>query len=142
MVNLAAATIVMMAQLIGLGAGLPQIMEPQYSTQAVEAGQEGAVTVSFDVIDGYLINRVPSIQLKLETVDGIELAASSMTSPEDDPKSEDVYYVDIPEFEVSLNAAKAGEYSIPGTLVYFFCSKADGFCSRQIVDVQVPVTVR
>ena len=142
MVNLAAAIILMTAQLIGLGAGLPQVMAPSYSTQAVEAGHDGVVTVSFDVIDGYVINRVPAIQLKLEAVDGIVLAESSMISPEKDPKSDDVYYVDVPEFDVSLKAAKAGEYEIPGTLVYFFCSKADGFCSRQIVDVTVPVTVK
>jgi hypothetical protein len=141
-VNLAAAIFVVTLQLVGLGAGLPQVMAPSYATEGVEAGRDGVVTVSFDVIDGYAINRVPAIQLKLEAVDGIVLAESSMISPEKDPKSDDVYYVDVPEFDVSLKAAKAGKYEIPGTLIYFFCSKADGFCSRQIVDVTVPVTVQ
>jgi hypothetical protein len=62
-----------------------------------------------------------------------------MSSP-DDPKSKDEYYVDLPVLKVPFTATKAGKYEIPGKLTYFFCSKTDGFCSRQVIDVKVPVT--
>ena len=37
-------------------------------------------------------------------------------------------------------AAKPGKYEVPGKLKYFFCSKADGFCSFQVLDVKIPVS--
>ena len=42
--------------------------------------------------------------------------------------------------KVPVTAAKAGKYEVPGKLKYFFCSKADGFCSFQVLDVKIPVT--
>ncbi len=140
MVNAAVGIVLLFAQLSGPGASLPQVMEPSYSSAAVSAGK-GEVTVSFDVKKGYVINRVPSIQLKLDTIEGLTLTETSMTSSPDDPKSTDEYYVDVPTFDLAVASGKSGKYEIPGKLVYFFCSKADGFCSRQVVDVKIPVTV-
>ena len=140
MVNVAVGIVLLLAQLSGPGASLPQVMEPSYSTESVAAGS-GEVTVSFDVKKGYVINRVPSIQLKLDTIDGVTLRETSMASSPDDPKSTDEYYVDVPTFGLEVASGSSGTYEIPGNLVYFFCSKADGFCSRQVVDVTIPVTV-
>jgi hypothetical protein len=139
MVNFGFGIILVLAQLVSLGGGLPQIMEPKYSEDAVESGSVGEVVVSFDVIEGYVINRMPPIQLKLQEVDGLTHNAANLVSPPDDPKSTDEYYVDVPTFSVKVSAVRTGEFEIPGELVYFFCSKADGFCSRQIIDVAVPV---
>ncbi len=140
MVNFGFGIILLLSQLLTLGGGLPQVMEANYSDDAIEAGAGGEVVVSFDVLDGYVINRVPAIQLKLQPVEGLTHDAAKLESPPEDPKSTDDYYVDVPAFNVAVEAAVAGEYEIPGELVYFFCSKSDGFCSRQIVDVVVPVT--
>ncbi len=141
MVNFAAGIILLLAQLSGPGAGLPQVMEPAYSETAIPAGEKGEVKVSFDVREGYVINRIPPIQLKLEGIEGLTLKDTSLVSSSEDPKSKDEYYVDVPTFDVVVEAAEAGTYEIPATLVYFFCSQADGFCSRQVVDTAVPVTV-
>ena len=69
------------------------------------------------------------------------MTRTSLVSSSEDLKSTDEYYFDVPTFDVVVEASKAGTYEIPATLVYFFCSKADGFCSRQVVDTAVPVTV-
>jgi hypothetical protein len=140
MVNFGFGIILLLSQLLSLGGGLPQVMEANYSDDAVEAGATGEVVVSFDVLDGYVINRVPPVQLKLQPVEGLVHDAANLVSPSEDPKSTDEYYVDVPTFDVEVEAAMAGDYEIPGQLVYFFCSKSDGFCSRQIVDVVIPVT--
>ena len=141
MMHLGFGMILLLSQLLSLGGGgMPQVMEAKYSDDAVEAGAVSEVIVSFDVLDGYAINRVPPIQLKLQPVGGLTHDAANRESPPEDPKSTDDYYVDVPAFNVAVKAAVAGDYEIPGELVYFFCSKADGFCSRQIVDVVVPVT--
>ena len=143
MADIAYASMLILAQLVGLGGGgLPQVMEPRYSEDIVAAGESGEVVVSFAVVDGYAINRVPAIRLELEDVEGLTHNAAKLVSPADDPKSTDDYYVDVPSFRVQVSVAAAGEYEIPGELIYFFCSKADGFCSRQIIDVVVPVAAR
>ena len=125
-------------QLAG-GIELPQIVEPKYSGRAVKAGSTATVEVSLAVRDGFLINRIPQMQLVLEPVDGVALAETTLLSPTEDPKSTDSYYVDVPGFTVSLRAARTGTFEIPGELVYFFCSKADGYCARQTADVKIPV---
>jgi hypothetical protein len=126
-------------QLAGGVIELPQIIEPEYSGTRVTAGSVGAIEVALEVREGFKINRIPQMQLNLETVNGLTLAETRLLSPTEDPKATDSYYVDVPGFTVNVEAARAGTFEIPGELVYFFCNTADGYCSRQIVDVSIPV---
>jgi len=133
----------LVAQLSGPGSSLPQILHPDFkSAVPVKAGQPGELTVSFNLLKGYVINHTPPISLKLTPVAGVDLAKTDFTTPSNDPKSTDEYYVDLPSIKVPVTAAKAGKYDIPAKLTYFFCSKADGFCSRQVLDVKIPVVVQ
>ena len=143
MLKLALGAIFFMAQLSDPGGGLPQVLHPDYKSDApVKAGKKSDVTVSFNLLKGFAINKVPPISLKLTAVRGVALEKTDFATPSEDPKSKDEYYVDLPSIKVPVTAAKAGQYEIPGKLVYFFCSKTDGFCSRQTVDVKIPVTVQ
>jgi hypothetical protein len=139
MVNFAFGLLFAMTQLIASGGALPQVVEVDYSGDSVAAGQSGEVVVTLNVRDGYLINHTPPMQLKLESVAGVTLAETSFVSEALDPDSSDVYYVTVPDFKVAVTAQRAGAYAIPGELVYFFCSTADGFCARQTLDINVPV---
>ena len=139
MMNFAFGFVFAMTQLVSAGGGLPQVVEADYSSGNVIAGQAGQVAVSLDVRDGYLINHTPPMQLNLEPVNGLTLSETRMVSPSLDPDSTDVYYVNVPDFTIGVQAARPGAYEVPGELVYFFCSKADGFCARQTLDVNVPV---
>jgi hypothetical protein len=129
-------------QLSGPGASLPQILRPEYKSTSVKAGAKGEVTISFGLYQGFVINHTPPISLKLTAVPGLTLEQTSLTSPIGDPKSKDEYYVDVPALKVPVSAARAGKYEIPGKLRYFFCSKSDGFCSVQELDVKIPVNVQ
>ena len=131
------------AQLSGPGATLPQVIQPDFKPAGpMKAGQKGEVTVSFNLLKGFAINHTPPISLKLTKVSGVTLAKTDFSTPTEDPKSKDEYYVDLPTIKVPVTAAKAGKYSVPGKLTYFFCSKSDGFCSRQVLDVKIPVVVQ
>ena len=142
MLNLAIGIALFLAQLTGLGSALPQILQPEFNpTAPIKAGTKGEVTVSFKLLQGYLINHTPPIGLKLTATPDVKLDKADFTTPASDPKSKDEYYVDLPTLKVPVTAAKAGRYEIPGQLVYYFCSKADGFCSRQTLGVKIPVTV-
>jgi hypothetical protein len=106
---------------------------------SIKAGQKANVTVAFDVLKQYKINRDPTITLVVTPVAGVKLASTTIEASPVDKKSKDEYYVDLPTLLVGVTAAKAGKYELPGKLTYFFCSKVDGFCSKQTIDVKIPV---
>jgi len=142
MLKLALAVAFMAAQLSGPGGGLPQILRPDFKpATALQAGKRGDVIVSFTALKGYAIDRMLPFTLKLTPVPGITLVQSDLAASEKDPKAKDQYYVDLPTIKFALTAAKAGKYEVPGKLKYFFCNKADGFCSFQVVDVKIPLNV-
>jgi len=132
----------LISQLTGPGSALPQILHPDFKpTAPLKAGKRGEVTVSFTALKGYAIDRTLPLTLKLTTVPGLELVKSDLVASGSDPKAKDQYFVDLPTIKVPLTAAKAGKYELPGKLKYFFCNKADGFCSFQVLDLKIPLNV-
>ena len=130
----------MAGQLSGPGGGLPQVLHPEFKPAApVKAGKRAEVIVSFTAIKGYVVDRELPFTLKLSETPGVTLEKSEVAASGKDPKSKDNYYVDLPTLKVGVTAAKAGKYEVPGKLKYFFCNKADGFCSTQTLDVKIPV---
>ena len=135
--------IFLLAQLSGPGGGLPQILQTDFKPVApIKAGMRGEVAVTFTALKGYAVDRTLPMTLTLTPVSGITLVKTEVKASPDDPKAKDQYYVDLPVIKVALTAAKAGKYEVPGKLTYFFCSKTDGFCSRQMLDVKMPVVVQ
>jgi hypothetical protein len=136
-------TMLVLAQLSSPGNSLPQVLTPSYKpTAPIVAGKKGEIAISFSLLKDFAINRTPQMNLKLEAVEGVRLEKTTFMSSPDDPKSKDEYYVDLPVLRIPVTASKPGRYEIPGKLTYFFCSKTDGFCSRQIIDVKVPVSAQ
>ncbi len=137
-----AFTILLLAQLVSPGGALPQVMSAKFSDATpIKAGRKADVTVSLKVINGFKINREPTVSLAVTPVAGIALEKKSIEASSVDPKSRDEYYVDLPTLKVGLTASRAGKYELPGKLTYFFCSKTDGFCSKQTVDIKIPLLV-
>jgi Disulphide bond corrector protein DsbC len=138
----AAAVLLLIAQLVAPNITIPQVMSAKFSTASpVKAGRKASVTVSFDLLKGYKINRDPTITLSVTPVSGVKVEKTAIDASPVDKKSKDEYYVDLPTLTLGVTAAKAGKYELPGKLTYFFCSKSDGFCSKQTVDVKIPLQV-
>ena len=143
MLKFAVAILLSLAQLSGLGSRLPQILTPHFKAAGpVRAGKKTEIIVSFSALSDYRIDRLLPISLKLTPAAGVMLPKTEIKASGDDPKSNDGYYVDLPILKIPLTIVRAGKYEIPGKLTYFFCSEKDGFCSRQILDVKVPITVQ
>src|SRR5260370_24618751 len=143
MLKAAFGAIFMLTQLSGPGGSLPQILQTDFKpVSPIKAGKRGEVAVSFTALKGYAVDRTLPMTLKFTVVPGVTLVKSDLAAPSNDPKSKDQYYVDLPVIKVPLTAAKPGKYEIPGKLTYFFCSKPDGFCSRQMLDVKMPVVAQ
>jgi len=142
MLKLVFGVMFIVTQLTGPGGALPQILHPDFKpTAPLQAGKRGEITVSFTAVKGYVIDRTLPLTLKLTAPEGVTLAKSDLAASGNDPKAKDQYYVDLPTIKVPVSAAKAGKYEVPGKLKYFFCNKADGFCSYQILDVKIPLNV-
>jgi len=132
----------LLAQLVAPTGALPQVMSAKFSSPpSIKAGRKADVTVSFNVVNGYKINRDPKVSLAVTPVAGVTVEKKAIEASSLDPKAKDEYFVDLPILKVGVTAAKAGKYQLPGKLTYFFCSKADGFCSKQTVDVKIPLLV-
>jgi hypothetical protein len=141
MLKLVLAVVLGVSQLSGPAGSLPQILHPDFKTAgSIKAGKRGEVTVSFSALKGYSIDRTLPLTLKLTAVPGVTLAKTELAASSSDPKAKDQYYVDLPTMKVPVTTAKAGKFEVPGKLKYFFCSKADGFCSFQVLDVKIPIT--
>jgi hypothetical protein len=142
MVKLAFGAILFLMQLSGPGGALPQILHPDFKpTAPLKAGKSGEITVSFTAVKGYAVDRTLPLTLKLTAVPGVTLAKTDLAASGNDPKAKDQYFVDLPTIKVPVSVAKAGKYEVPGKLKYFFCNKADGFCSFQVLDVKIPLNV-
>ena len=123
--------------------GLPQVLTPHFKTAGpIHAGRKAEVIVSFTALKDYAIDRLLPMTLTLSPALGVKLPKMEFKASSEDAKSKNGYYVELPELKISLTVVKTGKYDIPGKLTFFFCSKKDGFCSRQTVDVKVPVTVQ
>lgn len=143
MLSLAMGAMLFLFQLSGPGTVLPQILRPEFKQpEPVEVGMPAEVTVSFSLLKGYAVNRMPPMNLKLEAINDVILSETDFKTTPEDPKSQDEYYVDLPTIKVPVTVQKKGNYEIPGKLVYFYCSKSDGFCARQVLDIKVPVTAQ
>jgi hypothetical protein len=130
------------SQLSGPGGTLPQILHPDFKPAApIKAGKRVEVIVSFTAAKGYSIDRTLPLTLKLIAVPGVSLEKTDLAADGKDPKAKDNYYVDLPTIKVPVIVSKAGKYEVPAKLKYFFCSKTDGFCSFQVLDVKIPFSV-
>src|SRR5215471_21714947 len=140
MLKLVLGVMLAAAQLSGPGGALPQVLHPDFKPAApIKAGKPGAVVVSFTAEKGYVVDGTLPFTLKLTPVPGVTLEKADLSAPGVDPKAKDHYYAALPTIKVGVTAEKARKYEIPGKLKYFFCNKADGFCSVQTLDVKVPV---
>jgi hypothetical protein len=142
MLNYVFGVMFVFSQLSGAGGSLPQILHPDFKPPSpIKAGKKFEVIVLFTATKGYSIDRTLPLTLKLTAVPGLAFEKTDLAASSNDPKAKDNYYVDLPTIKVPVTASKAGKYEVPGKLKYFFCSKTDGFCSFQILDVRIPFSV-
>jgi hypothetical protein len=143
----------LMALALGLLSALPFAAGPQHFTLSASfvpparAGATGTISVSFTPSDPEIhINQEPPPRLKLDPTQKVlvdkQPPAPSKIQPYD---PETAKYVDT-RLPVSFAVAWApgapkGPQSVRAVVVYFYCSKRDGWCRRGSAEIEVPVTV-
>jgi hypothetical protein len=112
-----------------------------------KAGGNGTVAVTFVARDAEVhINENPPVRLRLDPEQKILLDKQAPAPPRVEPfDPEKVRYIDLAlpvVFPVAVApGAPKGVQSVKATVVYFYCSKSQGWCRRGATDIDVPVTV-
>jgi hypothetical protein len=113
-----------------------------------KAGQDAAVAVTFSGTDPMIhINEEPAPRLKLDPLQTVlvdKQKAASGKGPDFDPDT--ARSLDLAEpvrFPVAFSpTAPKGPQVVKATVIYFYCSKREGWCRRGSTEVEVPLTVR
>jgi hypothetical protein len=90
-------------------------------------------------VDGIHINLQPALDFKLDTASRAALAGGLIL-----PKGSPYLNTSAPvvqRFQIPKDA-KPGPITLKGTLVYFFCSDKEGWCSKFKQPVEIALTVR
>jgi hypothetical protein len=108
--------------------------------KAIKIGATGDLLISLTPKKGIHINLIPPIDIKFENT-------KMFTSIEklNIPQNENTTYVDISRpIKQSFTLAKKlkpGTIAMKGTLSYFYCSDAEGWCSKFIQPIDLKITV-
>jgi hypothetical protein len=143
-----------MALALGLVLGPLFVAGPQHflltaSFEApAKAGQPAAVAVTFSGTDPEIhINEEPAPRLKLDPLQAVLLDKQPPPSgkgPDFDPET--ARYLDLSRpvrFPVAIAPqAPKGAQSVKATVVYFYCSKRDGWCRRGATEIEIPLVVK
>jgi hypothetical protein len=111
------------------------------------AGAEGAVVVTLTpVVSAVVVNEMPSPRLTLDPqqkvlVDRQPKKASGGASV--DPEHTKALDPKVPvRFPVAIAAdAARGTHAVKATVIYFFCSKAEGWCRKGKTEIELAVSV-
>lgn len=128
-------------------------LEVTQAPQPLGAEQSGEVRVQVVPPDGYALNRYPGITLSIEDAAGLKLDAEEAfvgeTKPLSDPDEFQFEKIDPLRLQVkapqsvAADASSSGaERKMTGTLKFFYCRKADGYCAPGQQKVSVPVRLR
>ena len=104
-------------------------MEVAVAKDTVRAGEAGSMLITLTPIEGIHINVDPAVEVMLEKDEFATLGGDPEMSSD---KETGFLAASTPieqGFIVSSGAA-AGEHVLKGTIVYYFCSDAQGWCTK------------
>ena len=110
------------------------------SRQAIHAGDVGAIVVTLAPVKGIHVNVRPQVAIAVFTEGIVALEGTSAQSTD---SSTGFLATDVPvqqTFRV-LRDVPPGDYVIRGTCTYYFCSDAEGWCTKFSQPVELTLTV-
>ena len=109
---------------------------------SLKAGGRTELLITLRPKEGIHINVKPAMELKLESGSPFSLDGKLVTTS---VKTDTLELLDashpVRQAVVLAKSAKRGTQTLRGTLVYYYCSDAEGWCSRFRQPVSLTVTV-
>lgn len=104
----------------------------------IKEGSKGEIIVSFKPQKGIYINIEPPIEFEI-IGDGVKLKKLEI------PKNKKTKYLDInkplKQHFIIKKGTPTGTYTLNGNLTYFYCSDAEGWCSRHTQPFQFTLKI-
>lgn len=107
----------------------------------LEAGGSGSMLISFTPVDGIHITAEPPVTVRVERNRLVSLKRGPNIRIDKESKFLSTSQPVEQQFIVSKKA-KPGEYSVEGTITYYFCSDAEGWCRKASQPVTLKLTIR
>lgn len=108
-------------------------------------GQAISVRIELEPPAGIGVNKYPGVTLRITGDAGLTLASTEAfvgtKTPIDDPAQFKFKKVDPLELKVTAPAGAKGQRVLEGTLKYFYCVNASGFCAPGTMTVKIPVRI-
>ena len=143
-----AAFVAVWAAGLAAAAGAGDHFEVEASFEAAaEPGESGAVAVRFVAFDPDVeLNEVPAPRLKLDPDQQVLVERKSAATPPPLADPGEPRYHDLSE-PVRFSAdpapdAPAGFHAVGAEVVYFYCSKREGWCRRGSAEIEIPVQIQ
>jgi hypothetical protein len=116
--------------------------------EARKPGQHSAVAVTFTGTDPAIhVNEEPAPRLKLDPLQTVlvdKQPPPSGKAPGFDPETARLLDLSRPvRFPVAIApGAPKGAQAVKATVIYFYCSKREGWCRRGATEIEIPLDVR
>lgn len=116
------------------------VFSASLSNARIKQGGSGELQLSLKPVKGIHINATPPLQLKLDSLEGLSLNGSPVI-----PKAKKPDYVDtstpIRQRFTIASSLSPGTHALKGMLTYYYCSDAEGWCSKYKQPIEVKLTV-
>ena len=106
--------------------------------KSLKPGEKGELFISLQPVKGVHINLTPPMSVSFDSLGEIQ-ASGTMEIPKKETFLDITKRIRIP-FVLSP-ASKAGTATLKATLTYYYCSDAEGWCSRFKQPLEVTMTV-
>ena len=121
----------------------PPVIQLQYVSRPVTAGQSGNLMIHFKISDGFKIPKQPSPKVQLMSSAELEVQGNLLLMEEGTGK-DPAYFNALRPLSIQLTpsrTAKRGQHLLEGKFIYFYCSEKEKYCSRSVENLQIPVEV-
>ncbi len=134
-----AATLPAAAGTLRLTGNKSVTVEVTLADSVVSPGATIDLAMKFTPVEGIHINLQPPLDFKADTASQVPLSGG-LVLPKGSPYLNTSAPV-VQRFTIPKDA-KPGRLTLKGTLIYFYCSDKDGWCSKYKQAVELSLTVR
>jgi hypothetical protein len=115
-------------------------LEVTVSAQTLKAGESGELRIAFTPAEGIHINTSPAVEFRVDSSSSFIMKGNAQQERD---AVTGFLSTTVPVRQVFGVAqdTQSGPHILSGTVVYYYCSDAEGWCMKFRQRVEVPITI-